>query len=268
MAETGRPLRRARDAGPRRNRPEARGTAARALDRATPCRGRRGGAGGWRAELAVPEPTRLRAFDPLPRLRPSFPVSELLGLARRASFSQGAGLPSLRTFEKRPDICPACSEADSLTACGPGVERVAEEATLLFPDARLLVLSSDTPGGLERMRAQLAAAARGDYDVIIGTQLVAKGHNFPLLTLVGVVDADVGLANGDPRAAERTFQLLRQATGRAGRGTRPGRALLQTFQPEHPVIAALLSGDVERFYATEADHAGVAACRRSGGLPP
>ena len=165
-------------------------------------------------------------------------------------------------FEKRPDICPACSEADSLTACGPGVERVAEEATLLFPDARLLVLSSDTPGGLERMRAQLAAAARGDYDVIIGTQLVAKGHNFPLLTLVGVVDADVGLANGDPRAAERTFQLLRQATGRAGRGTRPGRALLQTFQPEHPVIAALLSGDVERFYATEADQ------RRRGGLPP
>ncbi len=165
-------------------------------------------------------------------------------------------------FEKRPDICPACSEADSLTACGPGVERVAEEAALLFPDARLLVLSSDTPGGLERMRAQLAAAARGDYDVIIGTQLVAKGHNFPLLTLVGVVDADVGLANGDPRAAERTFQLLRQATGRAGRGTRPGRALLQTFQPEHPVIAALLSGDVERFYATEADQ------RRRGGLPP
>ena len=165
-------------------------------------------------------------------------------------------------FEKRPDICPACSEADSLTACGPGVERVAEEATLLFPTARLLVLSSDTPGGLERMRAQLAAAARGDYDVIIGTQLVAKGHNFPLLTLVGVVDADVGLANGDPRAAERTFQLLRQATGRAGRGTRPGRALLQTFQPEHPVIAALLSGDAERFYATEADQ------RRRGGLPP
>jgi len=165
-------------------------------------------------------------------------------------------------FEKRPDICPACSEADSLTACGPGVERVAEEAELLFPNARLLVLSSDTPGGLERMREQLAAAARGEYDVIIGTQLVAKGHNFPLLTLVGIVDADVGLANGDPRAAERTFQLLRQATGRAGRGEKPGRALLQTFQPEHPVIAALLSGDVERFYATEADQ------RRRGGLPP
>jgi primosomal protein N' (replication factor Y) len=165
-------------------------------------------------------------------------------------------------FEKSPSVCPACFEADTLTACGPGVERVAEEAGLLFPDARLLVLSSDTPGGLERMRTQLEGAARGDYDVIIGTQLVAKGHNFPLLTLVGVVDADVGLANGDPRAAERTFQLLRQATGRAGRGERPGRALLQTYNREHPVISALLSGDAERFYATEADQ------RRRGRLPP
>ena len=164
--------------------------------------------------------------------------------------------------ERRPDICPVCSEPDSLTACGPGVERVAEEAEALFPNARLLVLSSDTPGGMERMRGQLEAAARGDFDIIIGTQLVAKGHNFPLLTLVGVVDADVGLANGDPRAAERTFQLLRQATGRAGRGEKPGRALLQTYQPEHPVISAILSGDVERFYATEAEQ------RRRGGLPP
>jgi len=164
--------------------------------------------------------------------------------------------------EPRPNICPECHEADSLTACGPGVERVAEEAEALFPEARLLVLSSDTPGGMERMRGQLDAAARGDYDLIIGTQLVAKGHNFPLLTLVGIVDADVGLANGDPRAAERTFQLLRQATGRAGRGEKPGRALLQTYQPEHPVIAALLSGYVERFYAAEGEQ------RRRGGLPP
>ena len=161
-----------------------------------------------------------------------------------------------------PGHLPGLPEADSLTACGPGVERVAEETEALFPNARLLVLSSDTPGGLERMRGQLDAAARGDFDIIIGTQLVAKGHNFPLLTLVGIVDADVGLANGDPRAAERTFQLLRQATGRAGRGDKPGRALLQSFQPEHPVIAALLSGDVERFYATEAEQ------RRRGGLPP
>ncbi len=164
--------------------------------------------------------------------------------------------------ELRPHLCPACHEPDSLAACGPGVERVAEEAELLFPNARILVLSSDTPGGVERMRAQLEAAARGDFDLIIGTQLVAKGHNFPLLTLVGIIDADVGLANGDPRAAERTFQLLRQATGRAGRGDKPGRALLQTYQPEHPVIAALLSGDVECFYRTETQQ------RRRGGLPP
>ncbi|THD47636.1 MAG: primosomal protein N' [Bradyrhizobium sp.] len=164
--------------------------------------------------------------------------------------------------EPRPDICPQCQEADTLAACGPGVERLAEEAAALFPEARMLVLSSDFPGGIEKLRAQLDAAARGDYDIIIGTQLVAKGHNFPRLTLVGIVDADVGLSNGDPRAAERTFQLLRQATGRAGRGDKPGRAMLQTWQPEHPVIAALLSGDVERFYAEETEQ------RRRGGLPP
>jgi primosomal protein N' (replication factor Y) (superfamily II helicase) len=165
-------------------------------------------------------------------------------------------------IEKRPDICPTCLETDTLTACGPGVERLAEEAQALFPQARLLVLSSDFPGGLERLREQLEKAARGAYDVIIGTQLVAKGHNFPLLTLVGIVDADVGLANGDPRAAERTFQLLQQATGRAGRGEKPGRGLIQTWQPEHPVIAALLSGDSERFYNQETQE------RLRGGLPP
>ncbi|MBV8105636.1 MAG: primosomal protein N', partial [Hyphomicrobiales bacterium] len=164
--------------------------------------------------------------------------------------------------EGRPKICPACHEADALTACGPGVERLAEEAAVLFPDIRTLVLSSDFLGGIETLRAQLDAAARGEYDLIIGTQLVAKGHNFPLLTFVCVVDADVGLANADPRAAERTFQLLRQATGRAGRAERAGRALLQTWQPEHPVIAALVSGDAERFYREET------AQRRIGGLPP
>ena len=124
------------------------------------------------------------------------------------------------------------------------------------------MLSSDFPGGIETLRSQLDAAARGAFDLIIGTQLVAKGHNFPLLTFVCVVDADVGLANADPRAAERTFQLLRQATGRAGRGDKLGRALLQTWQPEHPVIAALVSGDAERFYREETDE------RRLGRLPP
>src|ERR1700729_2336179 len=164
--------------------------------------------------------------------------------------------------ESRPHLCPQCHEADPLTACGPGVERLAEEAEVLFPDIRTLVLSSDTPGGIETLRGQLDAAARGAYDLIIGTQLVAKGHNFPLLTFVCVVDADVGLANADPRAAERTFQLLRQATGRAGRSDKPGHALLQTWQPDHPVIAALMPGDAERFYREETEQ------RRLGGLPP
>ena len=164
--------------------------------------------------------------------------------------------------EGKPGACPTCHEADTLTPCGPGVERVAEEAERLFPDARRLVLSSDTAGGVERLKTELEAVTQGAYDIVIGTQLVAKGHDFPGLTLVGVVDADVGLANGDPRAAEHTFQLLRQATGRAGRGEKPGRALLQTWQPEHPVIAALLSGDAEQFYETEI------AQRRRGRLPP
>ncbi len=164
--------------------------------------------------------------------------------------------------EPRPKLCPECHDVDSLTACGPGVERLAEEAALLFPDARTLTLSSDFPGGIETLRRQLDAAQRGEFDLIIGTQLVAKGHNFPLLTFVCVVDADVGLANADPRAAERTFQLLRQATGRAGRAARQGHALLQTWQPDHPVIQALVSGDAERFYAQETEQ------RRIGGLPP
>ncbi len=165
-------------------------------------------------------------------------------------------------IEKRPQICPECQSEDSLTACGPGVERLAEEAAALFPQARLLVLSSDFPGGAERLRRELEEIAKGSFDIVVGTQLVAKGHNFPHLTLVGVIDADLGLGSGDPRAAERTFQLLNQVTGRAGRGDKPGRALIQTFQKEHPVIRALLSGDAEQFYAQET------ALRERAGLPP
>jgi len=164
--------------------------------------------------------------------------------------------------ERRPEACPECDAVDSLTACGPGVERLAEEAAKIFPEARILVLSSDMAGGVERLRQEMMQIADGAFDLIIGTQLVAKGHNFPLLTLVGVVDADVGLANGDPRAAERTFQLLAQVTGRAGRGDRTGRGLLQTYQPEHPVMQAILNGDVAGFYREET------ATRLRGGLPP
>lgn len=164
--------------------------------------------------------------------------------------------------ERRPDICPECESEDSLIACGPGVERLAEEVAKLFPNARTLVLSSDFPGGADRLRRELDEIAKGAFDVVIGTQLVAKGHNFPHLTLVGVIDADLGLGSGDPRAAERTFQLLNQVTGRAGRGDRPGRALIQTFQPDHPVIAAMLSGDTEKFYQQET------RLRERAGLPP
>jgi primosomal protein N' (replication factor Y) len=164
--------------------------------------------------------------------------------------------------ERRPDTCRACGTVDSLVACGPGVERIAEEVAELFPDKRTIVLSSDFLGGAERLRSELAAVAAGAFDIVVGTQLVAKGHNFPLLTLVGVLDADIGLTSGDPRAAERTFQLLRQVTGRAGRGDIPGRALVQTFQPEHPVIAAMIAGDAERFYREET------RVRESAGLPP
>ena len=164
--------------------------------------------------------------------------------------------------ERRPHECPACHQPESLIACGPGVERLAEEVATLFPQARSIVLSSDFPGGTERLKQELMAVAGGEFDIVIGTQLVAKGHNFPGMTLVGVIDADLGLTSGDPRAAERTFQALRQVTGRAGRGEKPGRALLQTHDPEHPVLKALISSDPERFYAAEE------ASREAAGLPP
>ena len=164
--------------------------------------------------------------------------------------------------ERVPEACVACGTVGSLVPCGPGVERIAEEVAALLPEARRIVLSSDFPGGTERLRAELEAVAAGEADIVIGTQLVAKGHNFPGMTLVGVLDADIGLTSGDPRASERTFQLLQQVTGRAGRGAMPGRAFLQTYQPEHPVIAALVSGEAERFYAEEI------AAREAAGLPP
>ncbi|MHB2168481.1 primosomal protein N' [Alsobacter sp. R-9] len=165
-------------------------------------------------------------------------------------------------IERRPETCPSCGVADALIPCGPGVERLAEEVAERFPGHRALVLSSDFPGGTERLRRELDAVAAGEFRIVIGTQLVAKGHNFPFLSLVGVVDGDIGLSSGDPRAAERTFQVLQQVTGRAGRGDTAGRALIQTFQPDHPVMRALVSGDAERFYAEET------AMREAAGLPP
>ncbi|MGB6760785.1 MAG: primosomal protein N' [Xanthobacteraceae bacterium] len=150
-----------------------------------------------------------------------------------------------------PANCPKCSAQDSFVACGPGVERLEEEVHELFPEARVLVLSSDLVATVERMREEFAEIAEGRFDVIIGTQLVAKGHNFPMLNLVGVVDGDLGLSNGDPRAAERTFQLLHQVVGRAGRDAGIGRGFLQTHQPDHPVMRALIAQDREAFYDAE-----------------
>jgi len=164
--------------------------------------------------------------------------------------------------ERKPDACPECGTLDHLVACGPGIERIAEEVVARFPDARTIVLSSDLAGGTRRLRLELDAIARGECDIVIGTQLVAKGHNFPNMTLVGVVDADLGLANGDPRAAERSFQLLSQVTGRAGRSGKRSAGLIQTYQPEHPVMQALVSGDSETFYQREI------AERERAGLPP
>ncbi len=165
-------------------------------------------------------------------------------------------------FEKRPPTCPHCGDSDSLTAVGPGIERLGEEVAARFAEARTIALSSDIVGGVKRLRHELAAIARGEVDIVIGTQLIAKGHNFPLLTLVGVVDADLGLAYGDPRAAERTFQLLSQVTGRAGRAGGASRALLQTWAPDHPVIQAIVSGEREAFYAREIGE------RHAARLPP
>ena len=161
-----------------------------------------------------------------------------------------------------PVACPACGVEGRMAAVGPGVERLAEEVALRFPDARLAVLSSDLFGSARALKEQIGVIAAGGADIIIGTQIVAKGHNFPLLTLVGVIDADLGLQGSDMRAAERTFQLMRQVAGRAGRADKPGMAFLQTHQPEHPVIRAILGGDEEAFWRAEA------AERRAAGVPP
>jgi primosomal protein N' (replication factor Y) len=161
-----------------------------------------------------------------------------------------------------PQHCPKCETPDSFVPIGPGVERLEEEVRPAFPEARTLVLSSDMAGGVERLRAELEAVTNRDVDIVIGTQLVAKGHHFPGLALVGIIDADLGLNYGDPRAAERTFQLLHQVVGRAGRENIGGRGLLQTYQPEHPVMKALLAGDRDAFYDSEIKS------REKAGLPP
>ncbi len=164
--------------------------------------------------------------------------------------------------EAIPRNCPVCKAEDTLAPIGPGVERITEEAAALFPAARRLVMASDTMPGPHAAAEAAAAIEAREIDLIIGTQIVAKGWHFPHLTLVGVVDADLGLGGGDLRAAERTVQLLHQVAGRAGRAEAPGRVLLQTFSPAHPVMQALIGGDLADFYAREAE------ARRPGNWPP
>ena len=161
-----------------------------------------------------------------------------------------------------PAECPECHEADSLVACGPGVERIADEVAALFPDARTAVVTSDTIWSPAKAAEFVGRMESGTIDIVIGTQLITKGYHFPELTLVGVIDADLGLAGGDLRAAERTFQQIMQVAGRAGRGEKPGRVLVQTHGPDHPVIRALVSGDAASFYAAETE------ARRDANAPP
>jgi primosomal protein N' (replication factor Y) len=161
-----------------------------------------------------------------------------------------------------PALCPECLATGALVPCGPGVERLQEEVAARFPRARIALMVSDLLQG-PRAAAELAEAMVAHrYDVLIGTQIVAKGHHFPMLTLVGVVDGDLGLVGVDLRATERTYQLLHQVAGRAGREERPGRVLIQTYMPEQPVMRALAAGDRDRFLEAEA------AARREAGLPP
>jgi primosomal protein N' (replication factor Y) len=161
-----------------------------------------------------------------------------------------------------PEKCPKCGEPDALVACGPGIERIAEEVGERFPAARLALLSSDLVPSLIEMREIIKKIETGDADIVIGTQMVAKGHHFPQLATVGIVDGDLGLGTADPRAAERTFQLLHQVTGRAGRVLVSGQGFVQTYMPEHPVMQAIVSGDRDAFLENEIRQ------RQAGLLPP
>lgn len=164
--------------------------------------------------------------------------------------------------EPPPRACPECHEEDALVACGPGVERIADEVSALFPDARRAIVTSDTLWSPARAAEFVGRMEAGEIDIVIGTQLVTKGYHFPNLTLVGVIDADLGLQGGDLRAAERSFQQIMQVAGRAGRGVKPGRVFVQTHAPDSAVIRALVSGEAERFYAAETE------ARREAGVPP
>ncbi len=163
---------------------------------------------------------------------------------------------------RRPKTCPKCEEEDSFIACGPGVERIAEEMQALLPEARLLIMASDAFETTRDLVSAIERIQRGEVDVIIGTQMMAKGHHFPKLTLVGVIDADLGLSGGDLRACEKTYQLLQQVAGRCGRAEKKGHVLLQTYYPDHPVLQALVANDKGAFIEQER------LMRQTAGMPP
>jgi len=163
---------------------------------------------------------------------------------------------------KPPETCPNCEDKESLVPCGPGVERLAEEIQILFPEARTVIAASDMVHGPKQAAELVRLIEEKEIDLVIGTQIVAKGYHFPGLTLVGVVDADLGLSGGEFRAAEKTFQLLYQVAGRAGRGDRPGRVFLQTYMPDHAVMKAMACGDRDAFIDAES------AAREQASMPP
>lgn len=161
-----------------------------------------------------------------------------------------------------PKNCPDCKAEDAMTACGPGVERIAEETRILLPQARIEIMTSDLIDTPAKAEVLVQGMIDGTIDILIGTQMIAKGHHFANLTLVGVVDADMGLNGGDLRASERTYQLLHQLSGRAGREASAGQVWLQTYQPEHPVMKAIAAGDRASFMEREA------AMREECAMPP
>ncbi len=164
--------------------------------------------------------------------------------------------------ERAPKACPECAEVDSFVACGPGVERVYEEAQARFPDANIMLLASDTAENGDVLRKMLEDVREGCVDIVIGTQIIAKGHHFPNLTLVGVIDADLGLQGGELRGAERVYQLLHQVAGRAGRAEKKGRVLLQSFMPDHSIMKALCAEERDEFLEAEAHE------REAAHMPP
>jgi primosomal protein N' (replication factor Y) len=219
-------------------------------------------AGEGRTDPAVSEPARIRPCGPVSGLRASADGAGHRQLAGRASLHRPSGLPPDRLLHGPAQGLPVLWRVGFAGRRRPGVERVEEEVKSLFPEARTAVFSSDTVPDAKAARALIQSMIDGEIDILVATQAAAKGHNFPKLTLVGVVDADLGLRGGDLRAAERTFQLLTQATGRAGRAEIPGRALLQTWTPEHPVLKALAAGDRDGFVEAEM------AEREAASLPP